>query len=66
MDDPLKEIEQYLGRSPEEHWRDNELERVRKIRADAKRPLGINLAEGLALSEYLAAFRGAAATDKEK
>ena len=39
-------------------WRDNELARRRRIRADARRPLGVNLAEGLALSEYLSTFAG--------
>lgn len=41
-------------------WRANELERRRRLRADAKRPLGVNLAEGLAHIDSLLPFLGAA------
>jgi hypothetical protein len=41
-------------------WREHELVRRRRIRADAARPLAVNLAQGLALSEYLSRFTGAA------
>jgi len=41
-------------------WRDNELERRRRIREDAKRPPAVNLAEAMALSEYLSSFAGVA------
>jgi hypothetical protein len=34
--------------------------RLRRIRRDARRPLAVNLAEGLALSELLGRFTGAA------
>jgi hypothetical protein len=34
--------------------------RRRRLRDQARRPLGINLAEGLALSEFLSKFSGAA------
>ncbi len=44
--------------SAEEHWQENEAVRVRRLRRDARRPLGVNLAEGLALSEFLTAFAG--------
>lgn len=44
--------------SPEEHWSENEAVRVERLRADAKRPLGVNLAAGLALSEFLTSFAG--------
>lgn len=41
-------------------WSDNEESRRRQLREDARRPLAENLAEGLALSEYLSTFTGAA------
>jgi hypothetical protein len=41
-------------------WRANEDARRRQVREDAKRPLAVNLAEGLALSEFLSTFTGAA------
>jgi hypothetical protein len=41
-------------------WRANEEARRRQVREDAKRPLAVNLAEGLALSEFLSTFTGAA------
>ena len=37
-----------------------EAERVRRLREDARRPLGVNLAEGIALSHKLMRFTGAA------
>lgn len=39
-------------------WRLNELVRRRRLRADASRPLGVNLAEGLELAEFLSSFTG--------
>jgi len=41
-------------------WQLNELVRRRRLREQAQRPLAVNLAEGIALSEFLASFRGAA------
>jgi hypothetical protein len=41
-------------------WRDNEDSRCRQLCEDGRRSLAENLAEGLALSEYLSAFTGAA------
>lgn len=41
-------------------WRLNEEARHRRLREDGKRPLAVNLAEGLALSEFLSTFTGAA------
>ena len=41
-------------------WRLNEEARRRQVLEDAKRPLAVNLAEGLALSEFLSTFTGAA------
>lgn len=46
------------GRS--DQWHLNELVRRRRLRERARRPLAENLAEGLALCEFLATFRGAA------
>jgi hypothetical protein len=46
--------------SPSDAWRLNELVRRRRLREQARRPLAVNLAEGLALSEFLATFRGSA------
>jgi hypothetical protein len=37
-----------------------EAERVRRIRADAQRPMSVNLAEGISLSHKLLRFAGAA------
>jgi hypothetical protein len=42
------------------HWRANEEARRRQLRDDASRPLAVNLAEGLALSEFLSTFTGSA------
>jgi len=44
----------------EDHWRANEEARRRQLREDARRPLSDNLAEGLALSEFLSTFTGSA------
>ncbi len=41
-------------------WQANEEARRRQVREDAKRPLAVNLAEGLALSEFLSTFTGSA------
>jgi hypothetical protein len=38
----------------------NEAERLRRIREDARRPLSVNLAEGIALSHQLMRFTGSA------
>ncbi len=40
-------------------WRDNELVRRARIREDAERPIGENLAETIALSEFLCNLAGA-------
>jgi hypothetical protein len=45
---------------PQDPWRANEEARRRQVREDARRPLSLNLAEGLALSEFLSTFTGAA------
>lgn len=44
----------------EDPWRANEESRRRQVREDAGRPLAVNLAEGLALSEFLSTFTGSA------
>ncbi len=41
-------------------WRDNDESRRRQVREDGMRSLAENLSEGLALSEFLSAFTGAA------
>jgi hypothetical protein len=41
-------------------WRLNELVRRRRLREQGRRSVAANLAEGLALSEFLSRFRGAA------
>jgi hypothetical protein len=41
-------------------WSDNEDSRRRQLREDGRRSLAENLAEGLALSEFLSTFTGAA------
>jgi len=45
---------------PVDQWRDNEQSRHRQLREDGRRPLAVNLAEGLALSEFLSTFTGSA------
>lgn len=44
----------------EDPWRGNEASRRRQLREDGRRPLAVNLAEGLALSEFLSKFTGSA------
>jgi hypothetical protein len=44
----------------EDPWRANEESRRRQVREDARRQLSKNLAEGLALSEFLSTFTGSA------
>jgi len=46
--------------APDDPWRSGEESRLRRLREDARRPLAVNLAEGLALSEFLSTFTGAA------
>jgi hypothetical protein len=41
-------------------WQVNEEARRRQLREDGRRPLAVNLAEGLALSEFLSKFTGSA------
>jgi hypothetical protein len=48
---------------PNDPWRANEEARRRQLREDGRRPLSVNLAEGLALSEFLATFTGNARRD---
>ncbi|MBA3865776.1 MAG: hypothetical protein H0X42_05440 [Solirubrobacterales bacterium] len=43
----------------------NEESRRRQLREDGRRPLAVNLAEGLALSEFLSTFTGSAREDLE-
>lgn len=46
--------------SQDDPWRANEESRRRRLREDGRRPLAVNLAEGLALTEYLSRFTGSA------
>jgi hypothetical protein len=49
------------GHTPEPSAAANaEAVRVQRLREDARRPLGVNLAEGIALSHKLMRFTGAA------
>lgn len=41
-------------------WRVNDEARRRQVREDARRPLAVNLAETLALSEFVSTFAGSA------
>jgi hypothetical protein len=41
-------------------WRVNGESRRRQLREDGRRPLAVNLAEGLALTEFLSTFTGSA------
>ena len=53
--------EQGLPEAPSSaDWRDNDASRRRQLQEDASRSLAENLAEGLALCEYLSTFTGAA------
>jgi hypothetical protein len=45
---------------PADSWRSDEQARRRRLREDGRRPLAVNLAEGLALSEFLSTFTGSA------
>ncbi len=47
-------------RAKDDPWRVNEESRRRQLREDGRRPLAVNLAEGLALSEFLSTFTGSA------
>jgi len=50
-----KETLESTGGNP---WRLNEIVRRRRLRDDATRPLGANLSDGLALTEFLSSFTG--------
>ena len=60
MVDPGKPAERVDERQQEDPWRLNEEARRRRLREDGRRPLAVNLAEGLALSEFLSTFTGSA------
>jgi hypothetical protein len=51
---------QGIRQATDQAWRDNEASRRRQLREDGRRSLAKNLAEGLALSEFLSTFTGAA------
>jgi hypothetical protein len=52
--------EQVFHGDADKAWADNDDSRRRQLREDADRSLAENLAEGLALSEFLSTFTGAA------
>jgi hypothetical protein len=63
MESPVeqgKRAGQDEGRRRREGWAEGDESRLRQLREDAARPLAVNLAEGLALSEFLSTFTGAA------
>jgi len=45
---------------PKDPWRLNEEVRRRRLREDARRPMAVNLAETIALSEFFSSFAGSA------
>lgn len=47
-------------------WRANDEARRRRLREDAQRPMAVNLAEGLALGEFLSTYTGSAETPDEQ
>jgi hypothetical protein len=53
-------VDRHRPKTDADAWRQNEEARIRQLREDAKRPLAVNLAEGLALSEFLSTFTGSA------
>jgi hypothetical protein len=60
---PMSPTDQSADRDGSERrdpWQVNEESRRRQLREDARRPLAVNLAEGLALTEFLSAFTGSA------
>lgn len=58
-DEKIRELEAIRQRAArEDPWLENERAAKQRIREDAKRPLGVNLAEGLAHSEFLLSFVG--------
>ena len=56
----LLKSREFLERGDPDLWRVNEEVRRRRLREDGKRPLSVNLAEGLALTDYLSRFTGSA------
>jgi hypothetical protein len=59
-DYPAFVSEEPKRRRSKDPWRGNEASRRRQLLEDARRPLAVNLAEGLALSEFLSTFTGSA------
>ena len=49
-----------VGHEAFDPWKANEEARRRQLREDGRRSPAVNLAEGLALSEFLSTFTGAA------
>lgn len=58
-DEQITELEAIRQRvANEDPWLENKRAAKQRIREDASRPLGVNLAEGLAHSEFLLSFVG--------
>jgi hypothetical protein len=53
-------VEAERKKPPTDPWQLNEEARRRRLREDGRRSLAANLAEGLALSEFLSTFTGSA------
>jgi hypothetical protein len=54
------EEQEIRGKGESDPWRLNEEVRRRRLREDGQRSLAVNLAEGLALSDFLSTFTGSA------
>ena len=50
---------------PKDSWRVDEEVRRRRLLEDARRPMSVNLAETIALSEFVSRFAGSAWQAKE-
>jgi len=58
VDESNEEIEEIRLRIREDPWQQNEIDRRARLRRDGERSLDENLAEGLALSDFLSTFTG--------
>jgi hypothetical protein len=57
--EPEKPARERVPDGLEDPWELNEIVRRRRLREQARRPLAVNLAETLELSEFLGALRAA-------
>jgi hypothetical protein len=56
----MRPIKRTFKAGQQDPWYPDEEARRRQLCEDGRRPLAVNLAEGLALSEFLSTFTGAA------